>query len=247
MSSILEALKKLDRERTERRGANVNIEREILKPSISGGARNKSRFFVFLLAFAVLLAVPLVMVFFWWGPSGDRGNFKENVKVRQKVASPNASRTGRLPMPESVAQVPASAVKKEAPPGPGENKGVSPMARPGLETAPVPSTRAAVKPGPVVAAPADKTAPATLPAVAAPAPPPRKKTQEVSARRPSLSVAGVAYGQSRKSRFAIINGQPVSIGEVVDGAKVEDISEEAVHFSWQGRKFNLGVGESTRP
>ena len=79
----------------------------------------------------------------------------------------------------------------------------------------------------------------------APAPPPPKQ-QVAGGQPPSLTVSGIAYGQSRKSRFAIINGQPAGIGDIIDGVKIDDISEEAVRFSWQGRKFSLGVGESRR-
>jgi len=75
---------------------------------------------------------------------------------------------------------------------------------------------------------------------------PAAKTPKATVRTtplPSLTVNGLALSDGEK-RKAIVNGITVSIGSVIEGARVEDIQENRVHFSHGGKKFEISVGNT---
>jgi general secretion pathway protein B len=98
---------------------------------------------------------------------------------------------------------------------------------------PVPSRSAPVKAATVQAPPAK--------AVPAPAP----VGQPVVEKAPELRVTGIAWQKDSQSSAAIINGQSVQQGTVIDGYKVEQIFEDKVRLSGRtGRlEIPLGAGE----
>jgi general secretion pathway protein B len=61
--------------------------------------------------------------------------------------------------------------------------------------------------------------------------------------RPSLTVNGLALSDGEK-RKAIVNGISVSIGSIIEGARVEDIQENRVRFSHGGKTFDISVGNT---
>ena len=239
MSSILEALKKLDRERNARKNGVINIEREILQSQFPDES-NKKRYLTLLLVLLGTLAVlSVVLAWYWLQPPVNKMVFTSNEKIRQKITAPDVPATGRLPVPQLLAQTADAQAKPQTPP---QKTASSQTQRP--ESPPLTSPRpfqAAPQPQPLGAAPPVKTVPASGPS-------PARKQQQSESRRPlpALTVSGIAYGDSRKARLAIVNSQPVTIGDSIEGIKIEDISEEAVHFSRKGEKFTLGIGESTK-
>jgi general secretion pathway protein B len=59
----------------------------------------------------------------------------------------------------------------------------------------------------------------------------------------SLTVDGIALSDGEK-RKAIVNGMSVSVGSVIEGARVEDIQENRVRFSHGGKTFEISVGNT---
>jgi general secretion pathway protein B len=246
MSSILEALKKLDRERTARKKTVINIEQDILKSS-SSGVGAKSRYRALLLALAGSTGVLLLLlIIVWWQPFTKVPPPGETIAVRQKVPAPDSSKTGRLPIPPPTSQAPSVKQKTRVavppPVGMPDQKAFQPAKEPPIQARPLPQVRppaqektAAAKPSPT---------PTVKPAT--PKPAPQKKTKPLIRPLPVLTVTGIAFREDRSSRLAIINGEPVAIGEKIEGVKVEDIKEDEIRFSFHGRKFKLGIGESTR-
>jgi hypothetical protein len=249
MSSILEALKKLDRERTERKNVAVNIEEEILKSPSSGVvAKSRYRALLLLLAGSVIVLLAL-LIFIWWRPFTTDGNSRENIAVRQKVPALDASKTGRMPIPSPTSQ-PSPVEKKEqasVPPAPErktDQKVFHPTKEPPIQPRPV-RPLPAPEPKTTAVVPA-RPDPGVKSVVPTPTPAPRKKAKPAVRPLPSLSVSGIAFREDRSSRLAIINGEAVGIGEKIEGAKVVDIMEEKIHFIYHGRKFTLGIGERSR-
>lgn len=70
---------------------------------------------------------------------------------------------------------------------------------------------------------------------------PKPPTQNTSST--SLTVNGIALSDGEK-RKAIVNGMSVSVGSVIEGARIEDIRENRVRFSRGNRKFEISVGNS---
>src|SRR5450631_1162603 len=60
---------------------------------------------------------------------------------------------------------------------------------------------------------------------------------------PSLTVDGIALSDG-ENRKAIVNGKSVSVGSLIEGARVEDIQENRVRFSHGGKKFEVTVGNT---
>lgn len=59
-----------------------------------------------------------------------------------------------------------------------------------------------------------------------------------------LSVSGIAWNKDSSERLAIVNGQPLTTGSVINGAIVEEILKDRVRFSISGRSFEISIGKS---
>ena len=60
------------------------------------------------------------------------------------------------------------------------------------------------------------------------------KAQQVNA--PELNLQAVL--QSRSGRKAIVNGQSVGVGSLVDGARIEKISDHGIVYSYRGQQHS---------
>ena len=70
-------------------------------------------------------------------------------------------------------------------------------------------------------------------------PPPVQVTTQ-QAQRPNLKVLGIAYqAGDAASNLAIVNGTPVSAGGMIEGARVEEIQKDRVKFSMGGERFEV--------
>ena len=63
--------------------------------------------------------------------------------------------------------------------------------------------------------------------------------QQPTPNKPALRVLGIAYHDSGTNSVAIVNGSPVSIGSIIDGAKVEEIQKDRVRFSYNNERFEI--------
>lgn len=242
MSSILEALKKLDRERVQPKDTKVDIEQEILRsPSSPGVTRSKyGRLLLTLIgSIAVLL---LVLLFVWWQPFSVGNNSREPLVSRHKVPSPDASKTGRLPIPVPDYETQTAVVdENRVKPSPPAS---DPMALQSARPLSVGQDKPALGNG-IKAAVASSQQPTPSAKSSETAPVQRVEPKPPARPLPQLSVSGIAYGEQRNSRLAMVNGQALTIGGVIDGVKVVDILEDRVHFSYQGKRFSLEIGTST--
>jgi len=121
----------------------------------------------------------------------------------------------------------AAAAKPSAPP-----PAVSPPPRVGTPTLqPTPATATAPAAAPSTSAP---SAPASPPAAVARSAPP--------AEAASLRVQALIYADAPAERMVFINGRRYREGDSIDGRlRVEEIKEEGVELSDQGRRFTLRV------
>ena len=132
---------------------------------------------------------------------------------------------------------------------------VEPSPRPEIPTAkPAPAERAASAVAPTVApkpkvpsappaAPRSPAAvvPAPSSAAAAPAPPPAA-APPTPAEKAALKLEALIYSDVPAQRMVFINGRRYAEGEMVDGRlRVEEIQEDGVALSDQGRRFTLRV------
>ena len=93
-----------------------------------------------------------------------------------------------------------------------------------------------------------------LPGTAVPVAEPQKivpplKTSSLTAPTGSeltFTLSGIAWNKDSAERLAIINGQPTATGSTVNGVIVEEIQQDRVKLSRNGRSFELFIGKPAR-
>jgi general secretion pathway protein B len=217
MSSILEALKKLEDEKAVKQSGEAPITGKIVKEGRRAKKRPK-----WLLP-AEMTAVAAVAVFATYLIMGGRSvSVRTAQEIKEKESIKPAPRTSKAPDTHPLGTPPPP------PPTPPESHSPPPFRQ--MVKSP-PSSRALVK-----SAPLEETAglePQTeRVAPEVPVPPPREDTKPDG---PSLKVTGIGWRKDSAERLAIVNGRPVSEGAIIDGAKVEEIFPDRVRFSVNGK------------
>lgn len=251
MSYILDALKKLehDRSKKSRAGGMINIsgalfEHERTKPAGTAGWK---------IALAVTLAVLVTFGATWLllGPG----------KGRKNPALPLAAKVSPVlpPVPVAIATSPLPPVAPVVP--------VVPVQPSPPATAPVPAAATTVRPSAPPSRPQEtvvQAAPASeedddegrasrrrtrgrkdqpLPAVqVGPAP-----AVQAGPAPADIKLSGIAWQEERRSRRAVVNGFLMKEGGVVSGARITDIYQNRVRFSLSGKTFEIPLISSDVP
>ena len=217
MSSILEALKKLEDEKAARQSGAGHIAGKVVK----SGRRPKQRAKWMLPAgMASAAAVAVLATYILMGGISTRTE-----KTRPAPAVQRQPAASQLPQPTAPTASPASIPSPL--PSAGRKKSLPPH-----------SSTAAAKHAPT----ADTVThpPQTLPATALqPAPPPQPAA---APGLPVLKVTGIGWQKDNANRLAVVNGRPVTEGSVIEGARVEEILPDRVRFSINDRSLEIPVG-----
>ncbi len=217
MSSILEALKKLEDEKSAHLSGAGNIAGKVVR----SGRRPKQRPVwalpagMAIAAAVAALATYLLMVV---KPAGNRP---------------------ATPLPEVAPLQPRPV---PAPPSGVERLPSLPMAKPEREHShPAPPPAARQTPA-VKAVHEGKPVPVNAPVTAEK--PLASPTPAAGLEPPSLNVSGIGWQKDSADRLAVVNGRAVSEGSVIAGAKVEEIFPDRVRFSFGERKFDIPLGKT---
>lgn len=220
MSLILDALKKLDREKAAKRHGTVDIASGILRQD-----RSKRRLMVIPVAVVLFAAVAAVAVTYYW----TGVPFLTPVAVQTAPTFPvPAVQTAPAPQPAPPAakQEPA-AEPKPAPAAEPDRKQITTPPPPAAET-----SRRIERPrvGP--------------PSAVEPARAPEKSGGDTApGGRSSLKVSGIVWQEERPARRAFVNDVPVREGDTVQGAMVVEILPDLVRFSQGGKVFEVRLFE----
>jgi hypothetical protein len=211
MSLILDALKKLERDKITRRKRSVHIASDILLSEPE--ARRKARILIVGLAGAALAVVVFAVVYTnplsTLSPAPERG--------MQAVPAPAPS------VQPAVAPPASDQVAKPAAPEAAPSKKES-------RTSTARTPKSNVKSSGAVAAAEPRTVPRR---------PPQKAAVSDTAPPPALTVSGIVWAENRSSRRAMVDNGIVSEGSSVGGARVTEIHPDHVRFSYQGRPFSV--------
>jgi general secretion pathway protein B len=218
MSLILDALKKLDREKLSRRNGTVNIAVEILRPDLPRPGKRIPLYFaaVSLTAVATAAITYAVMAEFGFLSKSSPPVPVNPPALNQQVAPaplpPEPVRDAREEMsrvppkiqnpPESKVPVPSLGEEKESQNAISEEADVAPV-----------ETRKPAEPTP--------NASATTP--------------------PSLKLSGIVWSEEPSKRLAVINGTITTEGSVIQGVKVVEIYPTHVVLSHNGRPFEISL------
>jgi general secretion pathway protein B len=243
MSYILDALKKLEHEksRKSRRDGVINISGALFeheRPKASGTSGRK-------MALAVTVAVLMTFAATWlFLQSGKR---RGNPAARPATTAPQATpappvKVVTAPAPPAAAPVvPVQQTPPAASPAPARVTPVRPLARPAK---PQPNAVQAVT------ATAETDAERMLQE-------PRSHTKELKEQAvpadqavtapADIKLSGIAWQEERRARRAVVNGFLMREGGVVSGARITDIYQDRVRFSQSGKAFEIPLTSSAVP
>lgn len=232
MSSILKALKRLEEQKAVRR--DVDHDMEWIGDHGTGRPGEKRRWPT-MAALAAVAVVSVVSTYWLTERGGDRREPSPPAAVDsippavEPLPAPLSPRSRELPRQE-VQQPSAPSVRKP------------------VAVSPAPPREAPSLEGDGDAPDADafpvREEPRKALRQAAPA-----RTSEPPSSRPAassiprLNVTGIAWQGDGQVHFAMVNGQSVTEGSTVDGARVEKISPDRVSFSYRNRTFEVSLGE----
>jgi general secretion pathway protein B len=215
MSLILDALKKLDREKTAKSGGKMDITAEILK---AGDSPEKSSLLPLVLTLAITAFVAAIGTYLVSGGPSRTGDPRATAPAvtaqdRQVTAAPlppaPAAVTDKPSIPPDVSPAaPPIAVSEAMQPGKRRRDG-DPTTRE--------KTASSVHaPGKATAPPGD--GPATMPV---------------------LKLSGIVWAEVSSERKAVINGTVAREGDSVEGLKVLEIYPTYVVVSSRGKSFKV--------
>ncbi len=223
MSVILDALKKLDREKSSRRNGTANIAVEILRADLPRPGKRVPRYaaIAFLTAFATAAVTYGVMV---------KGGFLSK-STPPPAVNPAAPRQEAAPAPPSSEPVPSA--RDEINPEPPNTQAPVKSKKPATSLAgkKVDETKTrqnvTVKEADIV--PEKANTPVERP--------PQASTKPA----PSLNISAIVWYEEPSRRFAMINGLIVTEGSVVEGMKVEEIYPDRVRFLQQNQHLEIFI------
>jgi general secretion pathway protein B len=227
MSYILDALTKA----AQQRDRQVPVVQRLLSPA----PRPRSSWHYAsgrLLAALALNAVLLAAVLFWWlRPAAVTAPSEPIAAAPESIAPPAPPVTSPRPLVK-LEPLPSAETKVDKPVPSRLPPAVPPAAAPPVAVAPTPAPSAPPSPRPRSGTP-------TIQASPAPAPAPRPPTSPETA---SLRLEALIYADAPAERMVFINGRRYREGDSIDGRlRIEEIREEGVELSDQGRRFTLRV------
>ena len=223
MSSILDALKKLESEKIARDPQQIRISAEILRDGSRPERSPLRSIWAVLAIFACGGAAVYLVLTYYPFITGAR----ENVKIVTHTPRP-------LPFsdksPErSPVRVPVERISPEtiiaAPP--------EPLQHDSQKTPRALKNQATIKANTQVLE--GKKSKSTT----------QKRQHDATSSLPLLKVNGIAF-QDGQENVAVVNGTPVGRGTIIDGVRVDEIQRDQVTFSKNGRTFSIMLGTSNQ-
>jgi hypothetical protein len=250
MSVILDALKKLDREKSFRKNMAANIAVEILKPDLTRPVKRVPRYLVtiFLTAVAAAVITYFTMVGFLPKP------------LPTAPVSPSASSQRVTPAPMEI-QLPSktSVPAPLTPPASTQHVTPAPISREAVKEVQEEINRKGPNPQPpaeskitdeskptTTSADETKAKPNMIREQAEVAPSSVKKSPEQAipgspTNPPSLKLSAIVWFEDPSMRFAMVNGIKASEGTIVEGVRVVEINPTSVRFQYHDRYFEISM------
>jgi general secretion pathway protein B len=231
MSLILDALKKLDREKSSRRSGTANIAIEILRPDLPRpGKRN-------LLYFAAVSLTAVATVAITYGVMGGFGFLSKssppalvNPPASTQQVAPPPLEPGSLMKPSPPAPVSPPALTQQVAPAPPLTPEPVRDARDEISRVPPKIQNQAESKPPAISLGEKKTRQNVI-------------SQEADVAPGTIKLSGILWHEEPSERRAAVNGTVITEGSVIEGVKVVEIFPTRVRFSYNGRPFEISMSE----
>jgi general secretion pathway protein B len=238
MSLILDALKKLDREKSARRNGTVNIATEILRPDQLRPAKRVRLYFVVIFLTAVATAA---ITYALISKSSPPKPLILSAQTQQIASAPLSQEAGhdarddisRIPLKiqkPAESRKPAEAKKQPEVRSSAESKTLSENKNVNIPLEEKTATEQVISEEPVVAPVITKKPPEQTPKVSSTTP-------------PSLKLSAIVWYEEPSKRFAMINGMIATEGSVIDGVKVIEIQPTSVRFLYNDQRFEISISK----
>lgn len=222
MSSILEALRKLEEEKAARRGSGGNIAGKVT----SAGRPPRQRP-VWLVPAGMAAAAAAAVLVTYAAMGGFSPRHGETVSPRgsEPASPPLAIAAPQSAAPDGSGRAPASGLMlpaEQRSPGAAATGQAIPAPLPAVKQPPQP-------PSSQGEATAGHTGAAAQPAA--------------GEQLPAFTVSGIAWQKDSASRLAVVNGVSVAEGNMIEGARVREILPDRVLFSFNRQEFEVHLGK----
>lgn len=223
MSVILDALRKLDREKSSRRSGTANIAVEILKPDLPRSAKRVPLYVTVAFLTALATAAITYSVVVQGGRlsksspppvmSSPVAN-QEAVSVTFPSETVGGDRDEIIPVPPET-QTPVKSKKPAAPLAESKGDEIKMKQNVSVKEADIAPEKPTIPSGPPV--------------------------REFATTLPSLNISAIVWYEEPSKRFAMINGLIVTEGSVVEGMKVETIYPDRVRFLHRNQHLEIPI------
>ena len=247
MSVILDALKKLDREKLSRRGGMANIAAEILRPDPHRPVKRNSLYFavISLTVVATVAITYIAMVKFDFVSKSSLPPPGHPPKLSERVASAPVE-FGSLSKSLPPAPVSPPASSQQIPPTPLSTEPVR-DARDEISRIPLKIQRPDENKSPAISAEDKKASQSVISEKVDVTPGNTKKTigtpNGSATTPPLLKLSAIVWYEQPSERFAMINGMKANEGSVIEGVKVVEIHPTSVRFLYNGQHFEISMSK----
>ncbi len=220
MSVILDALRKLDREKSSRRNGTANIAVEILRP---GSSRPGKKVALYITTVSLTAIAAAVVTYVLKSQPGFLSKSSPPFPVSLPAPSQQAATAppSREPVSDAQSEISRVAPKIE----------ISAGGKPSETSSGERKTERDVISEEAKVAPRDTKKPAE-----------HTPTGSVAAL-PSLKISAIVWYEDPSKRFAMINGTISPEGSLVDGVKVVEIRPTGVLFLHNGQYFEIPISK----
>jgi outer membrane biosynthesis protein TonB len=237
MSVILDALRKLDREKLSHRNGAVNIAAEILRPDLPRPGK-RMRIYLTAISLTAVAAAAITYAVIPKAPPPTAPNpVASSLQATPDPRSHEPVREARDKVMRDPAKIQAPVEGKR----PVESKKPAEIKKPTeIEKQPVEVKIPPLSPGD------EKISPEVVSKEAPAAPGGMTKPSEQTPRRStvtpaSLKLSGIVWSQDPSKRLAVINGMVATEGYVFEGVKVVEIHPDRVLLLLNGQSFELSL------
>jgi general secretion pathway protein B len=220
MSVILDALRRLDREKSSRRGGAANIAVEMLRPDQSRG-RKKIALSAAAVSLTVVAAAAITYVLMSEPGSPPKPSPAVSASHPAPIEEPAAAPVSREPVSKAQDEISRLPQKIKSPvvSKPTESSSGEKKAERNVISEETDTTHGSAK----KALEHAQTGPSVAP--------------------PSLAISAIVWYEDPSKRFAMINGMISTEGSLVEGVKVEEINPTSVRFSHNGQYFEVPISK----